>query len=66
MKVRFKQEVEAPVIKISGAGGYSREFKREEQPFEATELEAAVLESSGLFETVPEPLPFAAAEKDAA
>jgi len=50
MKIRFKQGLDAPVIKVGGPAGYSREFLREKQPFDATETEAAMLEGTGLFE----------------
>jgi hypothetical protein len=66
MKIRIKGNLDAPVIKIAGPNGYSREFWREEQPFEATEREAEMLEGTGLFERVAEPAPFAAPQEDAA
>jgi len=54
MKVKFKADLEAPVVRVGGPG-YAREFKREEQPFEATETEAQMLDATGLFEAESQP-----------
>jgi hypothetical protein len=54
MKLRIRADVESPVVRVAGPG-YSREFPRDQQPFEVSEPEARLLEDTGLFESESEP-----------
>lgn len=53
LRILFKPEVTTPVARIA-VGEFRRSFARVEQPFEVTDAEWEMLQSTNLFEVAPE------------
>ena len=54
MRLRFKKEFEQQQSIDIGHGEYRREFRKADEPFEASDEEAALLLSTGVFEEQPQ------------